>query len=376
MKIAGAAGKARGVFLTLDSMAALLLLFTVVVVSFSYYSGARQVGYESELLRVYLQDASTMMALQGSFSSALDSYGYTNTSSIASVLRAVPPSVCMDVAAYSEAPSLGRFEVNTLVTEGLVGHWKLDDGSGTIATDSSGNGLIARLIGPGAAFVPDGVAGGAAGFDGAYSPGQGGYAWLFNNSGLEPDSLSVSSWVNIPSSDGTDNYVAGNWPGYSLRLTAANQPYLEIAGSDGQNHTVSDWRAIPYGKWVHLAGTFDSVSGIGSLYIDSELASSQNIGTGIMYSRSNFTISADPSWGGSALSGMVDDVRVYNRALSAGEIRALYSNPNGLLYVVGTPDCPHSGEEVRVLSVPFVHSSQDKNDYYRAVLRAWYRGSG
>ena len=73
---------------------------------------------------------------------------------------------------------------------------------------------------------------------------------------------------------------------------------------------------------------------------------------------------------------IVDDIRIYSRALTDSEIRLLYSDPSNILFAVDKPECAFSGGEMQTLTVPFVlNADQEENEYYYATLRAWIAGA-
>ena len=364
----------RGVFLTLDSVTAMLILFMAVIVSFAYFSGQQGTGISSQILRSYSEDAATVMLKKGSLAKPLLSQNGSGTSGISEVLQASPASVCMQVAAYSAYGQNAESVANS--SNGLVAYWKLDELSGISTADSSGNGHSGVLHGDGTYFLQNGIAGGAVFFDGRYGSSNEGYVAVAHDARLEPASITAAIWVKLYGNDGTYNYPLINWPGYAMKITDDARPYWRLMGYSDL-YSTSDWRSIPYGKWNLLVGTFDNITRNASFYINGELTASQVINDVIQYGGTNpLTISSDPGWGDKTMNGGVDEVRIYNRALSSDEVLRLYSDPSNLEYVVSKPDCPYSGGETQAITVPFSAStSQDRNDYYYAVIMSWFKGS-
>ena len=58
-------GRARGVFLSLDSIVAMLLLFIVVLLAFSYIWGSKAPSFDPLQLRANAQDVATVMEKKG-----------------------------------------------------------------------------------------------------------------------------------------------------------------------------------------------------------------------------------------------------------------------------------------------------------------------
>ena len=83
---------------------------------------------------------------------------------------------------------------------------------------------------------------------------------------------------------------------------------------------------INNGTWYHIIAVFDSVSGVHHVYLNG-VDHSNSLGRLPFQQRSLFTAA---NWGqlerdsGEIFPGQIDDVRVYNRALSAAEISQLY----------------------------------------------------
>ena len=110
-------------------------------------------------------------------------------------------------------------------------------------------------------------------------------------------------------------YANDGWP--QVGGFQAPAGYVRAGGFD---QAVRDATAIPLGTWTHLATTYDGttlrvyVNGVqvGSLAATGTIASS----TG------QVTIGGNSVWG-EYFAGAVDDVRIYNRALSAAEITSL-----------------------------------------------------
>jgi hypothetical protein len=75
------------------------------------------------------------------------------------------------------------------------------------------------------------------------------------------------------------------------------------------------------GSWMLVTGTWNGTTA--SLYINGSLSTSTAF-SGLTYGTSNLGIGADPG-GGNSFSGLIDEVRIYNRALSAAEVAALYN---------------------------------------------------
>jgi hypothetical protein len=202
----------------------------------------------------------------------------------------------------------------------LVARWALDETSGTIAADSSGNGL-------------DGTIQGTA----AWGAGQLGGAWLGNGSNayirvphnnllMINDAITVSVWLNhqaapadqvICKSDGSGNGWQSN---YAIRLDDQGPRRVNWRGRATANQSLTSTALLPQNEWVHVACTFDIAVGLNKIYIngvlDSQGASTLPLNPGTL----DLFIGADQYPAGTGrwpFQGLLDDVRIYNEALPA-----------------------------------------------------------
>jgi hypothetical protein len=202
----------------------------------------------------------------------------------------------------------------------LVGKWTFDDISGTTAPDTSGNGNNGRLYG--SPTVVTGRAGGALEFNGSsyveipnsnvLNVNQGSFSyWFKSNNALSASSnrqdlfaKTLSYWLilNYPQKDGRFSFV----------LNRGNP----IVFSTGASWNASEWHL--------LTGTNDGTTL--KLYVDGTL---QGTAASAPIEQSNSPITIGKSVYSSGFIGAIDDVRVYSRALSAGEVADLYAISGG-----------------------------------------------
>jgi hypothetical protein len=212
----------------------------------------------------------------------------------------------------------------------LVGHWHLDETAGsTTARDSSGWGNTGTLVGLNAAT-----------------------AWVSGRStwGLAVDG---AGYVNVPVSDSMDSivdqvtiagwaYLDATLPIVDYATIASRQMaaglgqhyHISINGADGvpflfiTTATGGAIRAgptpVPRQKWVHIAGTYDGA--VARLYVDGRDVTNQPL-TGrfapdttpfILGGNGNETVISE------RFPGLIDEIMLYRRALSAAEIAQLY----------------------------------------------------
>jgi hypothetical protein len=208
------------------------------------------------------------------------------------------------------------------VNEGLISHWRFDEDSGNVAYDSAGDndGIIY-----GATWTA-GKLSNALNFDGVND-----YVDMQDTvKNYLSTNYTVSTWVKtntITNPHGIVNYRRSTLDiGYQI-LFELDHNYSEvrfIVGSLGNNAVASYPDALTTDTWYHLAGVRDG--NILKVYVDgiSGIPDSEIFET---ISPDNLTIGALDCCGHgphALFKGIIDDVRIYDRALSAEEILALY----------------------------------------------------
>jgi predicted ribosomally synthesized peptide with SipW-like signal peptide len=190
------------------------------------------------------------------------------------------------------------------------------------ADDVSGNGYDGTITNQGT-YV-GGRSGRAVSFDGT-----GGYANVPDADGLDGFSaLTVSTWFRLDGVGGAANTLVRKDGAYLLQRTSGD--YVSFAVWDGG---LADWKAVQtrvfdasdYGTWHHVAGVFDSEAQTYTLYLDgTEVDSASTGATTVAASSAPLTLGGLEDQ--FSLDGALDDVRIYSRALSAGEVQSLYES--------------------------------------------------
>jgi hypothetical protein len=218
---------------------------------------------------------------------------------------------------------------NTLpgLDTGRLAHWKLDEGSGLGATDSSGNGNTASLTnGPlwtaghngGKAVVLDGID------DYVSAPHVG---------ALDAYPLSVSAWFKTSATTGlsglVNKYVAGSFNGYQVFFENGDLCawLLRDNVSSIYDGTGCTMRTAGYddNQWHQVVFVADSTGG--RLHVDGVLKASQpwtGLAGGVSTAQEIRLGQYPGATGGGYFSGALDEVRIYGRALAPEEIQQLY----------------------------------------------------
>jgi len=77
-----------------------------------------------------------------------------------------------------------------------------------------------------------------------------------------------------------------------------------------------------WGNWHHLAGTFDDKDKNITIYVDGEEKRTTKLASSINYNQSILRIS-NTIYSGGAVNGLIDEVAIFNRALTADEVKTL-----------------------------------------------------
>lgn len=219
----------------------------------------------------------------------------------------------------------------------LSGQWLLDEGTGTTTTDSSGQGNDGTR--QGSTFWRDSEGGQwDSRTDIKFSTGKHIYSdGADGNSRIAvPDSpeldlttgASVEMWFKPHAIDfGTrfTRLLAKGIEGatmYSIILDTDNKPYFYLIGP---NNSASSNTTLTTAIWYHLVGTYDGTNI--KFYLNNELKSTTNAPGVISTNNDTFTIGNNSAGSTNRPAfGYFEDVRVYNRALSAGEVTAHYEH--------------------------------------------------
>ncbi len=196
----------------------------------------------------------------------------------------------------------------------LVGYWKFDEGFGTIAHDSSGNGLDGTLNGNPQWVI--GQVGGALEFDGDDS------VEIPHNPLLSiTNEITITAWtyMNANASGEMSIVSKGGWAAndlpYELTETPGGVIFWQFYDDGGRDTCAPD--SPPVDEWHHLAATYDGQ--IFKCYIDGELADEWAYAGTMPENTASVTI-GQRSRGGTYFNGVIDEVAIYNRALGADEI--------------------------------------------------------
>jgi hypothetical protein len=222
----------------------------------------------------------------------------------------------------------GDLTFTTLEVPGPIAQWTLDDGAGVLAADSSGHTNVGTLVG--GPLWTEGRRDTGLLLDGVDD-----YVSVPHAAALDAFPLSVTAWFKTSTSAGVrglvNKYAAGSYNGYQVFLQDGRLCawYLRDTSNyvyDGGNCTMST-PGYNDGQWHQVALVVDGSGG--ELYVDGALKASEPwTGTaGAPTTTQDVHLGHYPGAFGGAeyLPAAIDEIRIYDRALGADEVSALFA---------------------------------------------------
>jgi hypothetical protein len=207
-------------------------------------------------------------------------------------------------------------------TNGLVGYWKFDEGNGTEAGDSSGNNNNGTLEN-GPTWV-DGKYGKAVSFDGSDD-----YVEVPQSSTLDiVDGVSIVAWV-YPKASPTFATILSRWydgwePDRGIVLQLKEGSYLRFGVIDTINVLDAPF-TFETNKWYYIAATWNGSDS--RIYVNGIEIGNRSTSGSFTNQNVNLGIGSDLNPFQAGFNGTIDNVMIYNRALTAEEVMAHYLLP-------------------------------------------------
>jgi hypothetical protein len=203
-------------------------------------------------------------------------------------------------------------------TTGLQALYKFDEGSGTIVNDSSGNGNNGTISG---ATWATGKSGSGLSLDGNDCVNK-----ATPSAGLKPSlEVTTAAWVKMSATDTGGAEIVSMGDSYALRVqTSGNIQFFYYNGTTWKS-IITTGVNVRDGVWHHIVGQKTSTAL--QIYVDGiSKASTPNTGT-IAYTQGTDLFIGKHGNGDTIYDfvGSIDDVRIYNRALSNQEVLDLYN---------------------------------------------------
>jgi len=248
--------------------------------------------------------------------------------------------------------------------EGIISYWKFEEGSGSTAYDSVDDSVSHGTLHKGPQWTT-GIVGGAISFDGMDDYVEGPRTQI--EGGTYPTIGTVEAWVKLNSYPTTYRYgivagLTGTLEGQQGQNSCSFSEIIEVDPYKKASYYHWDGSSVrrPIGtttlnldQWYHLAATVKA-TGAGiqevKLYVNGELEDSV-MSNGYPAPGKYFDLSfANDCWGyhwsHEEFHGTIDEVAIYNRALTLEEIQQHYQNGlNGLGYEIVVPEISCTGFE-------------------------------
>ncbi len=221
------------------------------------------------------------------------------------------------------------FTTATAPSGPLVCHLQMEEGSGMNLNDSSPYGNNGTTIG--SPTWTTGKIGQALSLDGSTQ-----YATVADASSLDiSTAITLAAWVKPAGASASTQYVikkatqggvAGTDDGYEISLSSAGKVFVRFnQATSGDTYRINSVTSYPLNSsaWMHIAATYDQNTGLMKLYVNGVQESGDLAGpAAILTNNLPLGIGAQGN-GVSKFNGLLDDVRVYNTALTASQILAL-----------------------------------------------------
>lgn len=200
-----------------------------------------------------------------------------------------------------------KYYTKTIILDGLVSWWKLDEGQGVDARDSKNNnhGIVT-----GADWV-DGLIGKALNFiindD---------YVTVQHNNNLNLPAFTIEAWININSF--TVNYQRIVQKGGAFQFFVLDDGRLQLQWYNGtENQGMISTDTVSLGTWHHVVATLSN--SINRIYIDTSM-NGPDVDTGNPEENTNVLTIGNREAHDRQLDGIIDELKIYNRALSQQEV--------------------------------------------------------
>jgi glucose/arabinose dehydrogenase/fibronectin type 3 domain-containing protein len=243
--------------------------------------------------------------------------GYTDTGLAPSTtyryrVRAVDPSGNLSgYSAIAEATTAAA----PPTPPGLVGAWSFAEGIGTSAVDASGNGNVGTLVG--ASWTPLGRYGNALSFNGTSSTVR-----IADSASLDlTTAMTLSAWIQpTASQSGWKTILQHEADAYFLNASNSDGPLRPSGGGTlgGNTQYLGGPAANPVNAWTNVALTYDGATL--RLYVNGTQVASRAATGAIQTTNSPLWIGGNSPYG-EYFQGLIDEVRVYNRALTQADVQ-------------------------------------------------------
>ncbi len=129
--------------------------------------------------------------------------------------------------------------------------------------------------------------------------------------------ISLMGWVKIDPTGSGDRFLFGQ-NNFFLGLLSDNRLFVETTGTN-----VNSGTPIPTNQWIHLGATYNSSNNTLALYVNGGLVNDTSKSGNLITDTSNFTIARRASSSQNFFKGHIDEVRLFDKALTEDEFQKL-----------------------------------------------------
>ena len=223
-------------------------------------------------------------------------------------------------------------------TSALAGYWHFDEGSGTTASDSSGNGNTGTLYNSPNVSWTTGKFGSGVSFNS--SGGNFGYIEISGAGALKNvtnSSFTFEAWVKPYNSTHSPDYNSiVTRTGYHTALgylTNWEMFSMDMYNSTNYHFYAPTQNAYSNGDWYHVVGVVNDAEKKIYIYVNGVLAGTGSyVGPLKDYGTANYYVGAGQNYSNQwnyTFNGTIDEVQIWNRSLTQDEITELYNSRNG-----------------------------------------------
>ncbi|NPA75501.1 MAG: PQQ-binding-like beta-propeller repeat protein, partial [Euryarchaeota archaeon] len=200
-----------------------------------------------------------------------------------------------------------------------VAWWTMDDGNSTVVYDYTGSGHNGVLVNN-TTYVPYGVSGHALYFNGSN--------YVDVNMTVDYAQLTVTLWFNPYNLSISNSRLIANsatwidYRGFQIMFNSGGRSgYMDVGNGTAEGRVTWVYQLREH-TWYFAALVYDG--SYVKAYIDGRLVGKAPLTGPVAPSNYTINIGRNPAYQGDYFEGLIDDVRIYRRALTSTEIYALY----------------------------------------------------
>lgn len=223
------------------------------------------------------------------------------------------------------------------LTDNIVAYWKLDESSGN-AADATGNGFT--LVNTNSVVYDAGLINNGSDFSTTTQ-----LLTIGNNCGIDGGNVTISCWLNFPSNSNSPRTFIGcgsvtsqvlYYMKFTGTLDTSSVEFHRYKIPTGSNDIKITGSPITNDVWNHLVLTYDG-STLAAYVNNVAVTGTTTTGSGSAGLTSETSIGRYVQLGSNAILGKIDEVGIWSRVLSAGEVSTLYNGGVGLQYPFVAP---------------------------------------